>query len=367
MRVFYLLRKELIEIFRQREMLLIMFVAPVIQTVILGYVVTTDIKNIPVEIVNLSKNKSAQRIINRIESSPLFDLKSVAYQPENYIEEFKRGRVRAIIIFRDGYDIKQKPLNYPEIQILMDGIDSNTALIAAGYFNGITKNYILEDIARKDVKFPLESRTLIRFNPDLNSINYMGPGIVALLLTIISMFLTSIALVREKEQQTMDTLLISRLTPIEIYVGKALPMALLGLIEMGIGILVVLLVFRIPLRGNLLYLLVAAVIFLFAILSYALLISTLCTSQQQALFFSWFSMVTFLMLSGLFTPVENIPTPFRWLADINPLRYLIKIIREIFLKGNGISYFSRDLLIMGGITVVVLSFSLLNFNRLVSK
>jgi ABC-2 type transport system permease protein len=249
----------------------------------------------------------------------------------------------------------------------MDGVDSNTALISAGYFNGITKKYILEDIAKKDVKFPLESRTLIRFNPDLKSINYMGPGIVALLLTIISMFLTSIALVREKEQQTMDTLLISRLTPIEIYIGKALPMAILGLIEMGIGILVVLLVFRIPLRGNMLYLLLAAVIFLFAILSYSLLISTLCTSQQQALFFSWFSMVTFLMLSGLFTPIENIPTAFRWLADINPLRYLIKIIREIFLKGNGISYFSHDLLMMGVITVVVLSFSLLNFKRLVSK
>lgn len=157
------------------------------------------------------------------------------------------------------------------------------------------------------MEFPLESRTLIRFNPDLKSINTIGPGIVALLLTIISMFLTSIALVREKEQQTMDTLLVSRLTPIEIYIGKALPMAILGLIEMGIGILVVILVFRIPLRGNLIVLLPASLIFLFAILSYALLISTLCSSQQQALFFGWFSMVTFLLLSGLFTPVENIP------------------------------------------------------------
>lgn len=157
------------------------------------------------------------------------------------------------------------------------------------------------------MEFPLENRTLIRFNPDLKSINTIGPGIVALLLTIISMFLTSIALVREKEQQTMDTLLVSRLTPIEIYIGKALPMAILGLIEMGIGILVVILVFRIPLRGNLIVLLPASLIFLFAILSYALLISTLCSSQQQALFFGWFSMVTFLLLSGLFTPVENIP------------------------------------------------------------
>lgn len=367
MRVYYLLKKELIEIFRQKEMLFILFVAPVIQTIILGYVVTTDIKNIPVQVVNLSENRVAHRIITRMQSSPLFEIKKITYQPENYGETFKKGEVRSIIILRDGFDKKRKPLHYPEIQILMDGMDSNTAVIAAGYFNGITKKYILEDINRRGMEFPLENRTLIRFNPDLKSINYMGPGIVALLLTIIAMFLTSIALVREKEQQTMDTLLVSRLSPVEIYIGKALPMAILGLIEMGIGVLVVILVFGIPLRGSLLDLLLAALIFLFAIISYALLISTLCSSQQQALFFGWFSMVTFLLLSGLFTPVENIPPVFRWLADINPLRYMIKIIREIFLKGSGIADFLRELLIMGAITVVVLAISLLNFKRLVSK
>jgi ABC-2 type transport system permease protein len=339
----------------------------VIQVIILGYVVTTDVKNIPVKIVNLSKNKAAQRLITRMESSPLLNVKRVTYHPEDYLELFKKGEVRSIIVFKNGYDTKRKVLHYPEIQILMDGIDSNTALVAAGYFNGIIKEYILDDVGKQGLKFPLESRSLIRFNPSLKSINYMGPGIVALLLTITSMFLTSIGLVREKEQQTMDTLLISRLKPIEIYIGKALPMAILGLMEMGIGIVVVILVFGIPLRGNLFYLLIAAIIFLFAILSYALLISTLSSSQQQALFFGWFSMVTFLLLSGLFTPVDNIPPAFRWLADINPLRYLIKIIREIFLKGNGIAYFSRDLLIMGAITAVVLTLSLFNFRRLISK
>jgi ABC-2 type transport system permease protein len=367
MRVLFLLRKELIEIFRQKEMLFFIFVAPVLQVIILGYVVTTDVKNIPVQVVNLSKNEIAQRLIVRMESSSLFDVKRVVYRPGDYREEFKKGDVRSIIVLRDGYDSRQEALHYPEVQILMDGVDSNTALVAAGYFNGVIKKYILDDLGKKGLEFPLESRSLIRFNPSLKSINYMGPGIVALLLTITAMFLTSIGLVREREQQTMDTLLISRLRPIEIYIGKALPMALLGLVEMGIGIVVVILVFGIPLRGNLFYLVVAALIFLFAILSYSLLISTISSSQQQALFFSWFSMVTFLMLSGLFTPLENIPPAFRWLADINPLRYLIKIIREIFLKGNGIAYFSRDMLIMGAISVVVLSLSLLNFRRLISK
>ncbi len=367
MRILYLLRKELIEIFRQKEMLFIIFLAPVIQVIILGYVVTTDVKNIPVQVVNLSKNEIAQRLVTRIESSSLFDVKQVVYWPGDYREEFKKGNVRSIIVLRDSYESRLGRPHYPEVQILMDGVDSNTALVAAGYFNGVIKKYIMDDISKKGLEFPLESRSLIRFNPSLKSINYMGPGIVALLLTITAMFLTSIGLVREREQQTMDTLLISRLRPIEIYIGKALPMALLGLVEMGIGIIVVILVFGIPLRGGLFHLVAAALIFLFAILSYALLISTISSSQQQALFFSWFSMVTFLMLSGLFTPLENIPPAFRWLADINPLRYLIKIIREIFLKGNGIAYFSRDMLIMGVISVIVLSLSLLNFRRLISK
>jgi len=366
-RILHLLRKEWIEIFRQKEMLFILFVAPVIQTIILGYVVTTDVKNIPVQVAQLSENKAARRLVARLESSPLFVVKKVIPRPVDAVEVFKRGAARSIIVMRDGRRGKRGILRYPEIQILMDGVDANTALVAAGYFNGILRTYILEDMRRAVGTFPLESRTLIRYNPGLDSIRYMGPGIVALLLTITSIFLTSIGLVREKEQQTMDTLLISRLRPMEIFVGKALPMALLGLVEMGLGIVVVILIFGIPLRGNLFYLLAAALIFLFAILSYALLISTLSSTQQQALFFGWFSMVTFLMLSGLFTPVENIPTAFRWMADINPLRYLIRIIREIFLKGNGIAYFSRDLAVMGAITAVVLALSLFNFRRLVSK
>jgi ABC-2 type transport system permease protein len=214
---------------------------------------------------------------------------------------------------------------------------------------------------------PVKNKTLIRYNPQLRSINYMGPGIVAMLLTIISLFLTSISIVREKEQQTMDTLLISPLTAIEIYLGKAIPMAFIGFLQMSLGIVVVIFWFEIPIRGNLLYLLIAAIIFLAANLSYALLISTMVSTQQQALFFSWFSMLTFILLSGLFTPVENIPRALRILADINPVRYLIKIIREIFLKGNGIQYFYKDILSLLAIAVVVISISTLNFKRFISK
>ncbi len=367
MRILYLIKKELIEIVRQKEFLPLLFIAPIIQIIILGYVVTTDVKNIPVDIVNLSHSQAAYRIIHRIRATPLFDVNKISAEKQDSVETLKRGKVKAVIVFRDSPAKRGQPRQYPEIQILMDGVDSNTSAIAAGYFNGIIKKYILTDLESMGLGLPVESKTLIRYNPELRSINYMGPGIVALLLTILTLFVTSVSIVREKEQQTMDTLLISRLTPLEIYIGKALPMALIGLIQMTIGLLVVILWFGIPVRGNLLLLFLTALIFLPAILSYALLISTFAATQQQALFFSWFSMITFILLSGLFTPVENIPAGIRLIADINPLRYLIQIIREIFLKGSGLAFFYKELLILTAIAAVVISISLLNFKRFISK
>lgn len=373
MRLFYLVKKELIELFRQKELLPLIFVAPLLQIIILGYVVNTDIERVPVEIVNLSQNQTANRIIHRIESSPLFVVKGIYYQNRDHVETLKRGQVNAVILFRDAIttvDREKKiknPSTYPEIQILMDGIDSNTSSIATGYFNGIIKKFILADIGRRGITMPVENKTLIRYNPRLKSINYMGPGIVALLLTILTLFLTSVSIVREKEQQTMDTLLISPLTPLEIYIGKALPMAIIAIVDMFIGVAVVVLWFNIPVRGNLLYLVLAAVVFLAALLSYALMISTFAATQQQGLFFAWFSMVNFILLSGTFTPTQNVPAAFQFLVKINPVAYLIKIIREIFLKGNGIEYFYKDLLALTAIAVVIITISLLNFKRFISK
>lgn len=374
-RIIYLLKKEFIEIFRQKELLPLLFIMPMVQIIILGYVVTTDIERVPVEIINQSDSRHAVRIINRIERSPLFRVERVGKDNRDTVETLKKGKVKTIILFRDPpgkskVDKKaniKTPLKYPEIQVLMDGVDSNTSSIAAGYFNGIIKKYILEEVGKLGREMPVENKTLIRFNPRLKSINYMGPGIVALLLTILTLFLTSVAIVREKEQQTMDTLLISQLRPIEIFIGKALPMAIIGLVDMFIGIGVVVLWFDIPVQGNILYLVVAAVVFLSAILSYALLISTIANTQQQALFFSWFSMVTFILMSGLFSPTENVPDALQFLVKINPLVYLIKIIREIFLKGNGIEYFYKDLVSLGVISAVIITISLTSFKRFVSR
>ncbi|MCU0276176.1 MAG: ABC transporter permease, partial [Acidobacteria bacterium] len=250
MKLLHLVKKELIEVTRQKELLFLMFVSPLIQIVILGYVISTDIRHVPVGIVNLAKARSAAQIIERIRQTPLFRVRFVSDRSADSLQLLKKGEVKAMLVFRDAQDKKRSRFHYPEVQVLMDGIDSNTSMIAAGYFNGIIKNYILDDMARRGLALPLAGRPVFRFNPQLRSINYMGPGIVAFLLTIITLFLTSASLVREKEQQTLDTLLMSPLSALEIYVGKALPAGLIGLVDMLIGLAVVVLWFGIPFRGS---------------------------------------------------------------------------------------------------------------------
>jgi ABC-2 type transport system permease protein len=369
-RLFHLVKKELIEVLRQKELLVMLFLAPVIQIVILGYVITTDVRNIPVQVVNMSRSPAAAQIVNRIRATSLFRVTKVSPAGEDFEEVLRRGEARSIIVLRDPANPGRSALHYPEVQILMDGIDANTSQVAAGYFNGIIKDYILTDLGRRGRGMPIADKTLIRFNPRLRSINYMGPGIVALLLTILTLFITALSIIREKEQQTMDTLLMSRLSPLEIYLGKAAPAALIGLLDMAIGVAVVVLWFRIPIRGSLAVLLLVSVIYLAAILSYALIISTLVANQMQAMFFTWFSMMTFLLLGGFLTPLDNVRSTapaLMLLADINPFRYLIEIIREIFLKGNGIAYFWGQLLALAGIAVGLTTLSLLNFKRFISR
>jgi len=367
MKIFCLVKKEFIEIVRQREFLLMILIAPILQSIILGYIVTTDIKNIPVGIVDLSTKEATVRIINRISSSDLFNVKYISRVNRDVVNELKRGEVKVVLLFRDKLKSGYRRGNYPEIQIFLDGVDSNSSQIAAGYFNGILKNYIMNDLKKTSMASLVTGKSLMRFNPELRSINYMGPGIVALLLTIITLFITSISLVREKEQQTMDTLLISKLRPYEIYIGKALPMGIVGIVNLFVGTIVTVLWFSIPIRGSLFYLFISAIVYLGAILSYGMLISVFSTSQQQSLFFSLFSLITFILLSGLFTPLENIPIGLKWLVKINPLSYFIRIIREIFLKGNGIEHFYSDLLSLGLITLVISTISIYNFKKFISK
>lgn len=366
MRLLALIRKEFIEIFRQKELLPLLFVAPLIQIVVLSHVVRTDIAHVPLAIEDRADDALSRGLIQKLRATPLFDLKTVSSKPLSAEELFRTNRAMALLTILPAKGSDRLPAHQPRLLIEVDGVDANTAAVAAGYLSGILRQHLGQNAPRPLVR-GLPSDTLIRFNPDLQSINTMGPGIVALLLTIVTLFLTSVSLVREREQQTIDTLLISPLNPVEIYLGKALPLGLVGMVQMLMGLVVVKFWFAIPFRGSLLWLIACAAVFLCAILSLALLISTLARTQQQALFFSWFAMITFILLSGLFTPVESMAPAIEWVSRLNPLRYLIQVIRDILLKGNGWSAIRGDMAVLGAIALGLLSVSSLSFRRLIRR
>lgn len=367
MRIFYLIKKEIQEFLRQKELAPLLFIVPLIQLFLIGNVLTTDITRLPVEIVDLSGSRVTAEIVQRIRATPLFRVRGVHEGPIDAAALLRRGEVKAVIVFRNDPAGRTRRMKVPQVQILLDGVDSNSSQIAAGYFNGIIQNYILQDINRYGGELPLEVKPLMRFNARLRSINIMGPGLIVMLLTVPLLFLGSVSLVREKEQQTIETLLISPLTPLEIYIGKAVPVTILGFLGILGGSIVFLYIFRIPFRGNILYLLLAIAIFQPAVMAYAMFISTLAKTQQEAMFFAWFSMLTFLLLSGFLTPLENTPQWIQWLARVNPMFYMMRILRELFLKGNGILFFWKDLAILAVITVVVVSLSLSTYRRFIYR
>ncbi len=362
-RILALSKKEFLEIFRMQHFLPLLLFMPLLQVLIFGYVLTMDIKSVPIRVVNLSATTEAQEIVMRLLSSPLFKVAAVHEHPIAAEEILRQGEVKAVVSLRDqpGGSVFGKA--YPQIQLLLDGIDSNTSLVAAGYLNGIVQEFLLADMARFGVNMPVEYRPLFRFNPSLRSINFMGPALVGILLTSLLLIVGSVAIVREKEFQTIDSLLISPLRPLEIYIGKALPVALVAMLSAAMGLAMVVFWFQVPLRGSLFFLLLTVMLYVPAVLAFSMMISTLARTQQEAMFFAWFAMISFMMFSGFLTPVENMPLALRWLSRANPTFYLMRVVRELFLKGNSIIDFWPDLLHLIAITVLVVIVSLLNYRR----
>jgi ABC-2 type transport system permease protein len=258
-----------------------------------------------------------------------------------------------------------------EVEILLDGHNSNTAGIALGYCNRILYRFASDRAAEGIARAPsiaraprfIEPETRIWYNPELKSVYFMIPGIIAILLTIITMLLTGLAIVKERESGTLEQLLVTPLKPWQIIAGKTIPFAMLGLAEMALATTVGVLWFHIPIVGNVALLALLGFTFILATLGLGVLISTLAGTQQQALFITWFFLQIFILLSGLFYPIENMPRAVQWITVINPLRYFIAINREIFLKGGGLGVLwpeLRSLLVIG---VCVFGFATMRFHK----
>lgn len=372
--ILFLIRKEFIQVFRDRAMIFIIFLMPLIQVLLLGSAVSTDIKHIKTIICDLDHTPSSRELIRRFQHTKYFDLQFIETNQKNITPYIDQGKATVAIVIPTRFEKDLRRNQSPTVQILVDGQDSNSSLIAMGYANRIVQAFSLEKLQNSLTSNPkifrqihlVAPETRIWYNPNLEAKNYMIPGIVVVLLTAITTLLTALGLVREKEIGTLEQLMVTPIKSYQLMIGKTVPFAILGLFEISFAIAVAKLWYQIPIRGNLLLFFGFSFIFMFTTLGVGIFVSTISKTQQQALFLAWFFMIFAILMSGFMFPIENMPKLMQYLTYINPVRYFITIVRELFLKGSGLSYLWLQGLIMTIFSIVIITFSAIRFQKRVS-
>ena len=363
-RIKAILIKEFKEVLRDPRMRSIIFISPLIQILIFGYAANKDINYIPTAIYDQDNTKESRQLLHKFVYSGYFVPKYYIHDAGQQDKLIDQGLVGAIIRIDRGFGRNLNANKPANIQLILDGSDSNTAMIVMGYANTIASKYqydLIQDEAATKGLAPIwpsiELRERAWFNENLISRNYYLPGVIASIVTIMSLLLTAMAIVREKEIGTMEQLIVSPLRPVELILGKLLPFGVIALVQFvlitGLGVFW----FHIPLKGSIFLLTLATVIYLLTTLGAGLFISTIASTQQEAMMSVFlFYMPTFL-LSGFAYPIANMPEIIRWLTVVNPMRYFLTVIRGVFLKGIGIDVLWVQLipLLIFGVTVITLS------------
>ncbi|MCU0305307.1 MAG: ABC transporter permease [Thermoanaerobaculales bacterium] len=355
-----ILVKELLQLRRDPKILPILFIAPVVQLTILGYAATTDVRRVELAVCDLDRTPASRALVDAFTSSTYFR-QVVAVPSQDALDPWlDSGRARIALTIPAGYAADRSAARPVKVQLIADGSDAMSGTLSLSYAQGT-----LQQIAeRQGFRLPVELRPKVLYNPDLVSRYYMVPGVLAMILMIMTMMLTSMALVRETEIGTMEQLLVTPLTPGAIIVGKLVPYALVGTVEICTALPVVLLWFRVPLRGSFAVLVLLTIPFMLCTLGLGLLVSTLARTQQQAMMLSTF---VFLMpqiyLSGFVFPIQNMPRLFQWITYAVPLRYYVAVLRGVFLKGVGLETLWPQGLALLGLGAAILVLARLRFRQ----
>jgi len=361
-RLKHMLIKEFIQIFRDPRMKSVIFISPVIQMIVFGYAVNTDVDHVATAVLDRDNSVSSREVTARFEHSGYFDVVARVANESQMKKIMDRGRVQAILHFHKGFGANLRAGKTASLQVIVDGTDSNTANIVLDYSRRITGQYSQELLRTRFSRFAgsapapgtveLENRAW--FNENLESRIFYVPGVISLLVLLVTVMLTSMAVVREKEIGTMEQIMVTPITPSEFILGKTLPFALLGFLDVIMISLVAVFWFAVPIRGNPLVLLLSAGLYLLNTLSIGLLISTVSKTQQQAMMSAFFYIFPVNLLSGFFFPIANMPEVVQWITLLNPMRYFIVISRGVFLKGVGIDILwpqMAALLVLGILTL----------------
>jgi ABC-2 type transport system permease protein len=355
-----IIRKEFIHIIRDKQTLVIAILMPIMMLFLYGYAINMEMKQIDVGIADLSATPQSRKIIERLTSNDFFNITIVNPHYKDYEEIFKFRKVRALLIIPEDYATKLELKHKAALQLLIDASDPNAANYINNYFSTLTFNETLQINRRKFNLFTIEPRIL--YNPDMRSANFFVPGLIAVILILVSALLTSIAVVREKENGTMEQLMVSPVQAYQIIIGKVLPYSLLGYIN-GVMILTMgSLIFNVHISGSILFVNLVMLIYVITGMSVGLLISTVTSSQQIALMATlMLTILPTVLLSGFIFPVQSMPEILQYISYMIPATYFLEIIRGVILKGNGMAELYQPVLTLSAITLFLLGLSIKKF------
>ncbi len=375
-RIREIIRKEFRQVLREPRMRVLLFLPPLIQLTLFGYAVNLDIEEGRIAWVDLDHTPASRELRALFEGSRHFRIVATPSSDAETQQLLDRGKVQAVIRVLPGFarDIARREV--APIHVLVDGTNSNTAAILSGFVQQAISRYAahLQDrrwrVTMITVSNPAERRlpslglrSRVWFNPELKSRNYFVPGVVVNIIAIITLVLTAMAIVREKEIGTMEQLLVTPIRPVELILGKTLPFALIGLIEVILVTTAALVIFHIPFRGSGVLLLGCSILFLTTTLGMGLFISTVSQTQQQAMMSSFFFFAPAFMLSGFTFPIRNMPRAVQYLTYLNPVRYFVEIVRGIFLKGVGVTVLWPAMVALFAFGLLILTASVLRFRQ----
>ncbi|MFI5177945.1 MAG: ABC transporter permease [Vicinamibacterales bacterium] len=361
-RIRTLIVKEFLELRQTPRLFVLVLIAPILQMAMLGYAATTDVKHVPIVVVDGDRSPMSRALIERFAASPNFTIVSEKFNPRDVDDDLAHGRAWLAIVIPHGLAAAIEghgPESDRVIQVLADGTDSNSSGVAMAYASGLVSRFNLTILAEHGVTAgAIDGRLRVWFNPELESRYFMLPGVLALLLLVITASLSSMAIVRERELGTLEQLNVTPLGRWELILGKLLPYALIGFIDVFLVLGLVVYWFEVPLRGSVTLLIAGSLVYLVCTLGLGLFVSTISSTQQQAMMTStFFFLVPMVYLSGFIFPIENMPRVIQWVTTLIPLRYFLVIVRGIFLKGVTFRVLWPQFAALGawGVTVLTLA------------
>jgi len=345
-RIRHIIIKEFIQVFRDKKLRFFLIVPPLVQLLTYGYVVNFDIKHVALAVFDESRTLESRQLIDRFTSTDWFNVKYYVKSQKELLHLVDRGDITMALWIQWDFATRMRQGKSGRLQVIVDATDSNAALIVNRYAGTVIADYNQLQLDRRLARqgqdragqsgLPLEIEPRAWFNPNLISRYSMVPGVIAMVVLLVSLMLTALSVVREKEIGTLEQILVTPIRPIELMLGKTIPFVIISLLEVAIITALGILWFEVPFRGSFLVLLLGTMAFLFNSVGLGLLISTVSSTQQQAMMAGNLFLTPAILLSGLIFPIANMPVFFQYLTYLNPLMYFVIVTQGIFLKGAGL-------------------------------